>query len=267
METSRYETLMYDVENNITHNHTFLLTEDDVRQPEPISKSRNHKTLKNNMRYTTSIRRLSKSLFYFPFDPSYNFSCDIANETSVNCVFGNAASEFRKVKSPLNVGLAFLGMGQNDEEARQLFSVQYIDNKYSNITCNQNNSFSNKRVSVIIPLTLNDTNIKELDLSSCSTRCIATAPRKQICSNPKVTVELDMTVTFWSYLFVRVFVGIVSGTSFAMFEGAVIAILREHKADYGLQRIYATIGGMISSPISGWMIDFASKGKGYTDFR
>jgi len=52
-----------------------------------------------------------------------------------------------------------------------------------------------------------------------------------------------------------------------MFEGAVIAILREQEADYGLQRIYGSIGGMISSPLSGLLIDYASKGKGYTDFR
>lgn len=51
------------------------------------------------------------------------------------------------------------------------------------------------------------------------------------------------------------------------FLGAVIAILREHKADYGLQRIYATIGGMISSPLSGWLIDYASANKDFTDFR
>jgi len=61
--------------------------------------------------------------------------------------------------------------------------------------------------------------------------------------------------------------GIIGGTTFAMFEGAVIAILREQEADYGLQRIYGSIGGMISSPLSGLLIDYASKGKGYTDFR
>ena len=52
-----------------------------------------------------------------------------------------------------------------------------------------------------------------------------------------------------------------------MFEGAVIAILREQKADYGLQRIYGSIGGMISSPLSGMLIDYASGNKGYADFR
>jgi len=66
---------------------------------------------------------------------------------------------------------------------------------------------------------------------------------------------------------IRVFIGIIGGTAFAMFEGAVMAILREQKADYGLQRVYANIGGMISSPLSGILMDYASKGKGYTDFR
>ncbi|KAI5635585.1 MFS_1 like family domain-containing protein [Phthorimaea operculella] len=38
-------------------------------------------------------------------------------------------------------------------------------------------------------------------------------------------------------------------------------------SDYGLQRVYGSIGGMISSPLSGLLIDYASRGKGYTDFR
>lgn len=63
------------------------------------------------------------------------------------------------------------------------------------------------------------------------------------------------------------FIGIIGGTAFAMFEGAVIAIVRDQKADYGLQRLYGSIGGMISSPLSGLLIDYASRGKGYTDFR
>lgn len=72
---------------------------------------------------------------------------------------------------------------------------------------------------------------------------------------------------FFQNLQVRVFVGIISGTAFAMFEGAVIAIVRDQRADYGLQRLYGSIGGMISSPLSGLLIDYASRGKGYTDFR
>lgn len=52
-----------------------------------------------------------------------------------------------------------------------------------------------------------------------------------------------------------------------MFEVAVIAILREHKADYGLQRIYASIGSMVASPLSGYLIDYASRKGTKIDYR
>jgi MFS family permease len=106
-----------------------------------------------------------------------------------------------------------------------------------------------------------------VQLSSCRARCLITAPRKDVCSNLKTEEVYDISLTFWSYLAIRVFIGMIGGTAFAMFEGAVIAILREQSADYGLQRVYANIGGMISSPLSGLLIDYASRGKVYTDFR
>lgn len=59
----------------------------------------------------------------------------------------------------------------------------------------------------------------------------------------------------------------ISGTTFAMFEAAVIAILREQKADYALQKIYGSIGGMISTPLSGYLIDYASGNKEYSNFK
>jgi len=104
-------------------------------------------------------------------------------------------------------------------------------------------------------------------LSSCQARCLLTAPRANVCANLEDTEVYNTRLTFWSYMAIRVFVGIIGGTAFAMFEGAVMAILREQNADYGLQRVYANIGGMISSPLSGILMDYASKGKGYTDFR
>jgi hypothetical protein len=66
---------------------------------------------------------------------------------------------------------------------------------------------------------------------------------------------------------IRFSAGINRGTAFTMFEGAVMVILKEQKAHYDLQRVYANIGGMVSSPLSGILTDYASKGKGYTDFR
>nr|XP_023014442.1 major facilitator superfamily domain-containing protein 6-like [Leptinotarsa decemlineata] len=271
IRTRSYDVKIYDIQKNSTLTYTHKLSEGDLIEPEPITKAKNQKTLKNNERYRTSIRKLSKNFFYFPTISMYNFSCDMSDEASLSCVLGSRDQfdGFQRIQSPWKAGIKQKIIEHIDfEENRQIFEIDYINNKNrTNISCLQNTAMVGKHISVTIPINSTDTTVKHLDLGSCVHRCLATSPRKNVCSNSKTVIELDMTVTFWSYLSVRVFVGIISGTSFAMFEGAVIAILRQHKADYGLQRIYATIGGMISSPLSGWLIDYASQGKGYTDFR
>lgn len=55
-------------------------------------------------------------------------------------------------------------------------------------------------------------------LSRCRASCLATAPRARFCSNAQDVIEVDPSFTFWMYLTVRVFVGVISFTSFAMFE-------------------------------------------------
>lgn len=179
--------------------------------------------------------------------------------------------------------------------------IAWTGNEFQKITCG-NPNLDTDRISVTLPLfnySLSSEPYKILNAEDCSKRCIVTAPRKEMCSNKKTVIEYNIGVTFWMYFAVRVFIGkyctfyrflsnsltflflfikrrttsqnlfagVIGGTTFAMFEGAVIAILREQKADYGLQRIYGSIGGMISSPLSGLLIDYASTGKEYTDFR
>ncbi|CAG9855144.1 unnamed protein product [Phyllotreta striolata] len=269
--TRSYDIQIYDIPKNSTIIYTYKLSEDDIFEPEKMPRRRSKIKLKNNERYRTSIRKLSKNSFYFPTVSVYNFSCNMAENGLTNCLLGtnDELDGFQKISNPWKAGIRLKLTDHSDtEESRQTYNVDFISTKrQSNITCLENKAILAKHISVTIPVNSNESTIKHLDLGSCSHKCIATSPRNTVCTNQKTAVELDMSLTFWSYLCVRVFVGIISGTAFAMFEGAVIAILREHKADYGLQRIYATIGGMISSPISGWMIDYASRGKGYTDFR
>ena len=85
--------------------------------------------------------------------------------------------------------------------------------------CFQNASYS---LSVLVPL-LNPENSLEmdslLDMEDCKPSCIVTMPRARLCSNMETTVEYDIRLTFWLYLVVRVFIGMISGTAFAMFEG------------------------------------------------
>ncbi|KAF2883909.1 hypothetical protein ILUMI_22294 [Ignelater luminosus] len=248
------------------------------------------KVLKNDEEYSKSVRKLSKHSYYFPTPSLYNFSCGITDDlndtydTGINntskqgmfsCVFGSK-DQLRQLSDAFGTTFSsgILAQKPNADdiaEERQFYNAEYIkdDSSIRDSVCLESFPKNKEYISVNVPLQRpNETTVyKTLDLGSCAARCLATSPRKSVCSNKDTIQELNVKLTFWSYLAVRVFIGMISGTAFAMFEGAVIAILREHKADYGLQRIYATIGGMISSPLSGWLIDFASKGKGYTDFR
>lgn len=39
-----------------------------------------------------------------------------------------------------------------------------------------------------------------VELEECVPKCLATVPREQICSNLKEEIDINVKVTFWSYL-------------------------------------------------------------------
>ncbi|PSN42174.1 hypothetical protein C0J52_09851 [Blattella germanica] len=251
------------VTSNITNTFSYSLPpqKQEELKINGDSDKRNKRILKNNEHYLTTIRVISNDSIFFPTSGLYNLSCVFMNDTfpkKYQCKFGeNIGLEEDSIIKHFKSSLHSSG-----EISRFTASALSITKENISAMCEDTYSQMGQRVSVSIPM-----GERIVQLSHCSPHCLATVPRKQICSNLKEEQEYDISLTFWTYLVIRVFIGMISGTAFAMFEGAVIAILREQNADYGLQRIYATIGGMISSPLSGLLIDFASRGKGYTDFR
>ncbi|CAH1964467.1 unnamed protein product [Acanthoscelides obtectus] len=257
LKTRNYEIQIAEMETNDVLTYTFKPNVSNEAILDTNVSQRSQKVLENIKPYSAVIRKLTKTTYFFPAKDLYLFSCEQSN-----CTVGKI-TERSHINSRIRSGISQKYIEKKDFENIQLYKLHYVDSN-SDLICSHDSS--DEIISVNVAVDSEGVNTT-LNLEQCSRRCLFTGPRKRLCQNLKTTVELDTSLTFWSYLCVRVFVGIISGTSFAMFEGAVIALLREHKADYGLQRIYATIGGMISSPISGWMIDYASKGKSYTDFR
>ncbi len=45
------------------------------------------------------------------------------------------------------------------------------------------------------------------------------------------------------------------------FQGAVVAIIKEHGGDYGLQKLFGTAGAVAFGPIAGKLVDVASGGE------
>lgn len=258
---------------------------------------REHRKLRNNGDIKLSIRQLSRNVYFFPTNRLYEFACtvsgfiedfetstwdtDMANRVYENrtlCAFNpfitpkdnaSQAVNYHWYKSKLKT-LKTTDVDREMNRRRFLSEeIAWSGKEYQKITCG-NPDLESERVVLNLPLfnySLSSEPYKTLNTDECRKSCIVTAPRGQMCSNKDMMVEYNVGVTFWMYFAIRVFIGVIGGTTFAMFEGAVIAILREQKADYGLQRIYGSIGGMISSPLSGLLIDYASTGKSYTDFR
>ncbi|XP_070160005.1 uncharacterized protein [Polyergus mexicanus] len=252
-----------------------------------------HRQLKNNEFFRTTIRRTSKTYYFFPTDQLLSFSCipkcvqDFDNFTETLhgtcknytlCAFDYLIKPKNNINQTINYHLykSKIKSLTSDEKDLQQERHRYLAEEISwagdfrKITCD-NSDYINDEITIDVQLYDDDANLKTtkriLSMNKCKKKCIVIVPRKAICSNMNIEIEYNISLTFWLYLIIRVFIGIIGGTTFAMFEGAVIAILREQKADYGLQRIYGSIGGMISSPLSGLLIDYASRDKGYTDFR
>nr|XP_053644364.1 major facilitator superfamily domain-containing protein 6-A-like [Cherax quadricarinatus]XP_053644365.1 major facilitator superfamily domain-containing protein 6-A-like [Cherax quadricarinatus] len=101
---------------------------------------------------------------------------------------------------------------------------------------------------------------------SCIFQCSATLPRQHLCSNTETVQVVDPMLTFWCYLLVRLLNGLTLATSFTLFDGAAMAILKEYKGEYGLQRLYGNLGAIVVTPVSGVLIDVFSDMHGYQDY-
>ncbi|KAL7638054.1 UNVERIFIED_CONTAM: hypothetical protein RMT77_011679 [Armadillidium vulgare] len=105
------------------------------------------------------------------------------------------------------------------------------------------------------------------DGNNCVTQCKAIAFREEVCKN-NVSIEvLNPSLTFYSHLAIRLFKEFTLSSSMPLLDGAAVTILKEHNGDFGFQRMFANLGMMIMSPISGMLIDYFSIQNGFDDFR
>ncbi|XP_024869158.1 uncharacterized protein LOC112452926 [Temnothorax curvispinosus] len=285
-------------QTGVNTSYKYIVAQSDLStstsQQEDIKERRQ---LRNNEFFKTTIRQVSKTHYFFPTDQLFSFSCtspsghvqDTDNFTIeashkmhrnyTSCAFDSLIKSKDNINRTINYHLYKSKMKslKQDEEDLQEERQRYLTEEMSwtggdfrRSICNDPDSTDNQ-ITIHMRLYDHEANLEAtervLSANECNKKCIVTLPRNAMCTNMNMEIEYNIKLTFWLYLGIRVFIGIIGGTTFAMFEGAVIAILREQEADYGLQRIYGSIGGMISSPLSGILIDYASRGKGYTDFR
>ncbi|KAG7156293.1 major facilitator superfamily domain-containing protein 6-like [Homarus americanus] len=100
----------------------------------------------------------------------------------------------------------------------------------------------------------------------CNFHCQVSVMHNQTCEKRPHSEVHDVTLSFWLFVTVNVLSKLFIGLTYTLFEVAVVAILKEFGYDYGLQRIYGSIGGMVFAPLSGFFIDHFGKGGHYTDY-
>ncbi|KYQ57900.1 Major facilitator superfamily domain-containing protein 6 [Trachymyrmex zeteki] len=299
LKSRLYTVRYFNFQTGVNTSYKYIVAPSDLAMLQSIQQEdmKEHRQLKNNEFFKTTIRQVSKTHYFFPTDQLFSFSCmslsghvqdtdNFTTETSyrmsrnhTSCVFDNLMKSKDNINRTINYHLykskiKSLKPDEDDlQEERQRYLLEKISwagEDFQKPICDDLESVNNQ-ITIQVRLYDHEANLEAtnrvLNINECRKKCIVTLPRNAVCSNMNMEVEYNIKLTFWLYLVIRVFIGIIGGTTFAMFEGAVIAILREQEADYGLQRIYGSIGGMISSPLSGLLIDYASKGKGYTDFR
>ncbi|CAG7728392.1 unnamed protein product [Allacma fusca] len=105
-----------------------------------------------------------------------------------------------------------------------------------------------------VPMCAHNSDVAHENETKCLDKCLLNYERNLFCSNKEETIVHDVALTFWLYTLFRIILGLGSATSWIMFEGAVLAILKECGGDYGLQRVSALVAAVVVCPLSGALI-------------
>lgn len=91
--------------------------------------------------------------------------------------------------------------------------IAWAEENFRKVTCDDsdNNNYINDQVTVDVHLYDYDANLETtkqvLSTNKCNQKCIVIVPRKSMCSNMNIEIEYNVSLTFWLYLIIRVFIG------------------------------------------------------------
>lgn len=108
------------------------------------------------------------------------------------------------------------------QERQRYFAeeISWAGEDFQKITCD-NSDYINDQVTIDMQLYDHDTNLKTitqvLSTNKCTKKCIVIVPRKAMCSNMNTEIEYNVSLTFWLYLIIRVFIGLYKFQRFDFF--------------------------------------------------
>ncbi|XP_044315412.1 uncharacterized protein LOC108037935 isoform X2 [Drosophila rhopaloa] len=94
-------------------------------------------------------------------------------------------------------------------------------------------------------------------------RCTFTMNAPEIC--PPDYKETD-EIIFWVYFLLRFLATTMLSAGVTIMDPIALTMIEKYGGDFGRERLFSSIGMAIFSPITGIMIDYSSRGLGYTDY-
>ena len=113
----------------------------------------------------------------------------------------------------------------------------------------------------------NESEDSEADSHSlCEFHCDVVIPHNKVCTAEASDDDKNASLIFWLYASVKISSSFSVGITYTLFEVATIAVLKQYGNDYGLQRIYGSIGGIVFAPLAGLIVDSVGDGGTYRDY-
>lgn len=72
--------------------------------------------------------------------------------------------------------------------------------------------------------------------------------------------------TFWIYFLLRFLATIMLTAGVTIMDPIALTMIEKYGGDFGRERLFSSVGMAIFSPITGILIDYTSRGLGYTDY-
>ncbi|XP_023220784.1 uncharacterized protein LOC111622606 isoform X1 [Centruroides sculpturatus] len=195
----------------------------------------------------------------------FNFSCH--NQEGAYPGVEIVVDQLCRVKNGSNVeSLAIIQNCYNTCDPNGTICLNNNDESLCSVDMFFINGTINNRTVIINNFIVSNTSYKYFKCSreelQCESSCVARINgTRDFCSGKMKRDKSSEMKTFGMYLGIRLMVTLGIGIVNGLFDAASMALILKHSADIGYQRLWATAAMCLFAPISGYLIDYYSKGE------
>lgn len=164
----------------------------------------------------------------------------------------------------VQLGIEIERENENETDFKQQFGEELLRKSGVNVTALEEEDLrcGGKVVHTNMSGTYN-ARLSELAADCMVQQCEFRHGGPEIC--PPDYMESDDTV-FWLYFFLRFLATTMLSAGVTIMDPIALTMIEKYGGDFGRERLFSSFGMAIFSPITGLLIDYTSRGLGYTDY-